>query len=176
LAYWQAFTTEAEVRRYLRVYPNHNRWPRRLTIHMKGDPTMRMKLRALMLAASVGLTTACGGTVSTADSGPSSAIPAGASTAGGQQLTVPVGNAMHFAPSSLMVRAGQPIELTLRNGGSIPHDFTLVDGASGPVKIEAQGGQTARGTFAIDSPGTYAFVCSVPGHAAAGMQGTITAQ
>ena len=81
---------------------------------------------------------------------------------------------MHFAPPSLEVRAGQLVELTLRNGGAMPHDFTLADGASGPVKIEVQGGQTARGTFTIDTPGTYTFVCSVPGHAAAGMRGTIT--
>jgi nitrite reductase (NO-forming) len=89
---------------------------------------------------------------------------------------VTVGSAMQFAPSSLVVRAGQPVELTLRNGGGIPHDFTLTEDTSRPVKIEAQSGQTARGTFTIDTPGTYAFVCSVPGHAAAGMRGTITAQ
>jgi len=83
---------------------------------------------------------------------------------------------MQFAPASMTVRAGQPVELALRNGGSIPHDFTLAEGASRPVKIEAQGGQTARGAFTIDTPGTYAFVCTVPGHAAAGMRGTITAQ
>src|ERR671933_1605751 len=108
--------------------------------------------------------------------GASVAIPAPAPAAGTQQVTLTVGSAMQFAPSSLVVRAGQPVELTLRNGGGIAHDFTLAEGASRPVKIEAQAGQTARGTFTIDSPGTYAFVCSVPGHAAAGMRGTITAQ
>jgi nitrite reductase (NO-forming) len=104
------------------------------------------------------------------------AIPVPAAPAGAQQVTVTVGNAMQFAPASLVVRAGQPVELTLRNGGSTPHDFALGTGESRPVKIEAQGGQTARGTFTIDTPGTYSFVCSVPGHAAAGMRGTITAQ
>ena len=83
---------------------------------------------------------------------------------------------MQFAPASLVVRTGQPVELTMRNGGGIPHDFTLGEGASSPVKIEAQGGQTARGAFTIDTPGTYAFICTVPGHAAAGMRGTITAR
>jgi hypothetical protein len=63
---------------------------------------------------------------------------------------------MHFAPPTLVVRAGQPVELTLRNGGAIPHDFALAAGASGPVKLEAQGGQTARGTFTLETPGTYA--------------------
>jgi uncharacterized cupredoxin-like copper-binding protein len=137
---------------------------------------MRKQLGALILAAGVALTTACGATVATGGPGASVAIPAPAPAAGVQQVTVTVGSAMQFAPSSLVVRVGQPVELTLRNGGGIPHDFTLTEGTSRPVKIEAQSGQTARGTFTIDTPGTYAFVCSVPGHAAAGMRGTITAQ
>ena len=137
---------------------------------------MQKLLRALILAAGVALTTACGSTVATGGPGASVALPAHAPAAGAQQVTVTVGSAMQFAPSSLVVRAGQPVELTLRNGGGIPHDVTLAEGASHPVKIEAPAGQTARGTFTIDSPGTYAFVCSVPGHAAAGMRGTITAQ
>jgi uncharacterized cupredoxin-like copper-binding protein len=137
---------------------------------------MRKQLGTLILAAGVALTTACGATVATGGPGASVAIPAPVPTAGVQQVTLTVGSAMTFAPSSLVVGAGQPVELSLRNGGGIPHDFTLAEGASHPVKIEAQGGQTARGTFTIDTPGTYAFACSVPGHATAGMRGTITAQ
>jgi nitrite reductase (NO-forming) len=137
---------------------------------------MRKQLRALILLAGVALTTACGATAATGGPGAAVAIPAPASATGAQQVTVTVGNSMHFAPPSLVVRAGQPVELTLRNGGGIPHDFALAEGASSPVKIEAQGGQTARGTFTIDTPGTYAFVCTVPGHADAGMRGTLTAQ
>jgi uncharacterized cupredoxin-like copper-binding protein len=135
---------------------------------------MRKQLAALVFA-SVALTSAC---APGATSGPGAgvAIPAPAAAGGTQQVTVTVGNSMHFAPPAIVVRAGQPVELTLRNGGNIPHDFTLAGGASGPVKLEAQGGQTARGTFTIDTPGTYAYVCGVPGHAAAGMRGTITAQ
>ena len=136
---------------------------------------MRKQLGTLISAAGVPLTTACGATVATGGPGASVAIPAPAPAAGVQQVTLTVGSAMTFAPSSLVVGAGQPVELSLRNGGGIPHDFTLAEGASHPVKIEAQGGLTARGTFTIDTPGTYAFVCSVPGHAAAGMRGTITA-
>jgi uncharacterized cupredoxin-like copper-binding protein len=137
---------------------------------------MRKQLGTFILVAGVALTTACGATAATGGPGAGVAVPAPASATGAQQVTVAVGNSMQFAPRSITVRAGQPVELTLRNGGSIPHDFALAGGASGPVKIEAQGGQTARGTFTLDSPGTYAVVCSVPGHAAAGMRGTITAQ
>ena len=137
---------------------------------------MRKQLGTFLLVAGVALTTACGATAATGGPGAGVAVPAPASATGVQQVTVAVGNSMQFAPRSITVRAGQPVELTLRNGGGIPHDFALAEGASGPVKIEAQGGQTARGTFTIDTPGTYPFVCTVPGHAAAGMTGTITAR
>jgi uncharacterized cupredoxin-like copper-binding protein len=93
-----------------------------------------------------------------------------------QQVTVTVGNAMSFDPSTIAVAAGQPVHLTLRNTGTMPHDFSLSEGVSQPVKITASGGQSASGTFTIDAPGTYAFDCSMPGHAEAGMRGTIAAQ
>jgi nitrite reductase (NO-forming) len=83
---------------------------------------------------------------------------------------------MSFDPATITVHAGQPVQLTLRNTGGTPHDFTLTDGVAQPVKITAGGGQTASGTFTVDSPGTYTFQCSMPGHAAAGMQGRLTAE
>ena len=137
---------------------------------------MPKQLGALILVAGVALTTACGAPAATGGPGAGVAVPAPAAATGVQPVTVAVGNSMHFAPRSVTVAAGQPVELTLRNGGGIPHDFALAGGASGPVKLEAQGGQTARGTFTIETPGTYPFVCTVPGHAAAGMSGTITAR
>ena len=137
---------------------------------------MPKPLGALILVAGVALTTACGAPAATGGTGAGVAVPAPAAAAGTQPVTVTVGNSMRFLPPAFGVRAGQPVELTVQNGGVIPHDFTLARGASGPVRIEAQGGQTARGTFTIDAPGTYAFVCGVPGHAAAGMRGTITAR
>ena len=62
------------------------------------------------------------------------------------------------------------------NTGLMPHDFSLNDGVAQPVNIATNAGQTANGTFTVDTPGTYSFDCSVPGHASAGMRGTITAQ
>jgi uncharacterized cupredoxin-like copper-binding protein len=137
---------------------------------------MPKQLGALILVAGVALTAACGATAATGGTGAGVAVPAPEAPAGAQRVTVTVGNSMQFAPAAIAVRAGQPVELTLRNGGSIPHDFALAGGASGPVKIETPAGRTAQGAFTIDAPGTYAYVCTVPGHAAAGMRGTITAQ
>jgi uncharacterized cupredoxin-like copper-binding protein len=137
---------------------------------------MREQLGVFILVAGVALMTAGCAPAATGGPGAGVAVPAPAAASGAQPVTVAVGTSLQFAPRSLTVRAGQPVELTLRNGGGLPHDFALAEGVSHPIKLEAQGGQTARGTFTIDAPGTYGFVCSVPGHAAAGMVGTITAQ
>jgi len=133
---------------------------------------MRKQVSIFIVVAGV-LTAACGGAAGTGGTATEPAVAAPADSGGTQQVTLTLGDSLRFAPQSVAVRAGQPVELTLRNGGSTLHDFALTEGVSGPVKIEAQGGQTASGTFLIDRPGTYTFVCSVPGHAAAGMRGTI---
>jgi uncharacterized cupredoxin-like copper-binding protein len=91
-------------------------------------------------------------------------------------LTINVGDGMKFEPAAISVRAGQPLELTLRSEGQSAHDFTLSQGVAQPVKLVVNGGETASGTFTIDQPGTYTFECSMPGHAIAGMRGTITAR
>ena len=137
---------------------------------------MRTQLGAFLLVAGVALTTACGAPAATGGPGAGVAVPAPAAVTGAQPVTVAVGNSMQFAPRTVTVRAGQPVELTLRNGGGLPHDFVLTEGVASPVQIEALAGRTGRGTFTIETPGTYGFLCSVPGHAAAGMVGTLTAQ
>ncbi|HEX2037259.1 MAG TPA: cupredoxin domain-containing protein [Chloroflexota bacterium] len=68
------------------------------------------------------------------------------------------------------------MRLTLRNDGRIPHDFTLTEGVRRRVSVVAGPEQSASATFTIERPGTYRFVCAQPGHAQAGMIGTITAQ
>lgn len=86
-------------------------------------------------------------------------------------------DAMKFDPATLTAKAGQPIQLTLDNsGGQTVHDFDMTEGVSAPVKIVAQPGQKANGTFTISKPGTYAFFCGEPGHEQAGMKGTLTIQ
>jgi nitrite reductase (NO-forming) len=123
------------------------------------------------------------------DSRPLAPAPAGApagpvAAAGGtsgtpidavQELTIVTQDSMRFEPSSLTVVAGRPVRLTVRNGGTTEHDFTLSGGVARPVKIAAKPGQTTSATFTVARPGSYQFVCSVFGHALAGMQGTMTA-
>jgi nitrite reductase (NO-forming) len=127
------------------------------------------RLLSGVLLIGVLVTTACSGGASASEA--TVAVPDGA-----QQIALTVGNSMSFDPATITVTAGQPVYLTLRNGGQLPHDFALTDGVAQPLKITATGGQTSSGVFTIDKPGTFTFVCSMPGHASAGMQGTITAK
>jgi plastocyanin len=92
------------------------------------------------------------------------------------QVTIQVDNSMQFGTPSLSVESGQPVTLTLQNVGDSTHDFTLTNGVAAPVKFEAGPGQSAQGTFVIQAPGTYEFVCSQPTHALLGMRGTILAR
>jgi len=100
----------------------------------------------------------------------------GAASASPQQFTMTAMDSMKFDPATLTARAGQPIQVTLKNSGQLPHDFDITDGVAPPVKITAQPGQTAIATFSIDKPGTYTYFCSQPGHQEAGMKGTLTVQ
>ena len=133
---------------------------------------MRPVLAPLLAIVSLILLTACSPSANT-----SAAPQAGAaSNATGQMVSVQATDSLKFEPSSITVKAGQPVQLTLSNTGQMQHDWSLDQGSGQPVKIVANAGQSATGTFNLQRAGTYTFICSVPGHAAAGMQGTITAQ
>jgi nitrite reductase (NO-forming) len=74
-----------------------------------------------------------------------------------------------FKPNSFSVDKPGTYEVTLANSGSILHDVTFADG----TKIEAPAGQTVSATVNVPQDGI-GFICSIPGHADAGMKGTIT--
>jgi nitrite reductase (NO-forming) len=76
---------------------------------------------------------------------------------------------MGFKPATLNVE--QPGRYTVKfiNDGVIPHDVAFPNG----VKIVADGGQTKSIDVDIPAEGI-TFICSVPGHAQAGMKGTIS--
>jgi nitrite reductase (NO-forming) len=74
-----------------------------------------------------------------------------------------------FTPATTEVEAAGTYEVTLTNTGSIIHDLTFPDG----TVIAAEAGQTATGTVTVPEEGI-TFLCAVPGHADAGMTGSIT--
>jgi len=81
-----------------------------------------------------------------------------------------VADALTFTPNTIEMTAGQPvtIELTSRD---VEHDL-FVQGI-GHV-VHARPNQTEQGGLTIDDPGTYRFWCTVAGHKAGGMVGTIS--
>jgi nitrite reductase (NO-forming) len=74
-----------------------------------------------------------------------------------------------FKPSTLMVDRAGSYEVKLINTGSIPHDITFPDGTN----IPAAAGATASTVVKVPAEGL-SFICSIPGHADAGMKGTIS--
>jgi plastocyanin len=112
-----------------------------------------------VLGLGVGLTlTACGDDDS----------DAGSATADGgaeQRISVESSDALKFEPDHLDATAGV-IHIVHDNSGSTVHtfvldgqDFKLTDDDEGDIDLAA---------------GDYVFYCDVPGHRAAGMEGTLT--
>ena len=93
-----------------------------------------------------------------------------------EQITVTGTDDFRFNPSTITVKAGQPLEVTFQNGGEILHDFTVQQGLAKPVVILEDGGKSGTATVTYAKPGTYKFFCSQPGHDQLGMHGTITVQ
>ena len=80
---------------------------------------------------------------------------AGEGSAGGATW---VAEDIAWADAPAEVPAGT-VEVTLNNTGSTLHNLTIDDN----VIVEANGGETQTGTIDL-KPGTYAYICSVPGH------------
>jgi len=74
-----------------------------------------------------------------------------------------------FAPTTLDLPAGQTITLRLRNEGAIQHNLEIPELG---VLVEADGGATASVTFTVPESGGASFLCNIPGHREAGMEGT----
>jgi mono/diheme cytochrome c family protein len=68
------------------------------------------------------------------------------------------------------------LEIDSKNPTSTPHDIAIQQGTNGPVL--GQGSTVTNGGVSKVSvnlkPGTYTFYCTLPGHRAGGMVGTIT--
>jgi nitrite reductase (NO-forming) len=74
-----------------------------------------------------------------------------------------------FTPANLKVDRPGRYTIKLINDGGIPHDITFADG----TKIAANSKETK--TIDVDVPAAgLTFICSIPGHADAGMKGAIT--
>jgi plastocyanin len=149
---------------------------------------------ALITAAVVLGLAACGSSSSSSSSATSSATSSAASSAPSSSATTtasapaaggastslsiaasPSGMLM-FTTKTLTAKAGK-ITITFTNTSPLGHNFTLQQGTNGPVIASTPTFQGGAKTLTVDlKAGTYTYYCSVPGHRAAGMQGTLTVQ
>jgi plastocyanin len=61
----------------------------------------------------------------------------------------------------------------MKNASSVPHDIAIRGSGVSQVGKVVQNGGTSTVSETL-KPGTYTFYCSVDGHEAAGMKGTLT--
>jgi uncharacterized cupredoxin-like copper-binding protein len=76
---------------------------------------------------------------------------------------------MYFELATRSAATGT-VTFEVTNAGSLVHDFAI-NGQKTPL---IRPGETAQLTVEFKRTGTYRYVCTVPGHAQAGMEGTFT--
>jgi uncharacterized cupredoxin-like copper-binding protein len=151
-------------------------------------PVVALSAVALVLGIA-----ACGSSSSSSSTSASSAssAPASSSTASSASTSAsassapaPAGGALtdaadpsgqlKFTKSSLSAKAGK-VTIVFSNMSPLMHNMTIQQGTSGPVVGATPTFQGGTKTLTVDlKAGTYTFYCSVPGHRAAGMVGTLT--
>jgi len=115
----------------------------------------------------------------------------------GLGLLVPAGAGAARNATTVHVTAGKPSEFAfilskkvlphgtvtfrLKNGGMIPHDLKICASPKGGSANSCAGkvtkligpAQSTTLTYTFKTKGTYEYLCTVPGHAAAGMKGDL---
>jgi len=122
-----------------------------------------------LIAYSLSAPTAGGGSSSppsSASGGSSTAPPA---SVGKGRVSV-TGQEFSFNLSTNSQPKPGQVTFVFKNVGHVLHDFSI-NGKQTPL---VQPGHTARLVVDFTKPGKYPYLCTVPGHAAAGMKGTFT--
>lgn len=124
---------------------------------------MNRSIRTTILAAALGLTlAACGNSSASGD---------GSADGGGSDGVTIVTTEFAFSPADFSVPADTATDIVLDNGkGVVEHDITVEEL---DLHIHADAGATTTQSVTLPA-GTYTFYCSVPGHRAGGMEGTLT--
>jgi uncharacterized cupredoxin-like copper-binding protein len=80
------------------------------------------------------------------------------------------GGEFFFRLSTKSIAKPGKVTFVFKNTGHVAHDFNI-NGKKTPL---IQPGKTARLIVTFKKKGKYPYLCTVPGHAAAGMKGTFT--
>jgi plastocyanin len=120
----------------------------------------------LALAALILALAACGG----GDDGEPSGNGGGDGAA--LELVAGPGSELKFDQTSLEASAGE-VTITMTNDGDLPHNVAIKGNGVDEKGEIVQNGGTSTVTATLEA-GEYTFYCSVPGHEAGGMTGTLT--
>jgi plastocyanin len=113
----------------------------------------------------------CGGS-SNSNSSSGTGTAATSSSGGGNQLTLTAdASQLKYDTTQLNATAGK-VTITMTNNSPLQHDVALKGGVDVKGDVVGQGGKSVVSTDL--KPGLYTFYCSVDGHEAAGMNGTLT--
>jgi uncharacterized cupredoxin-like copper-binding protein len=98
------------------------------------------------------------------------AVGTGVSKAHASSVKVTAGKPteFHFTLSKSSVAKGS-VTFTITNSGKLEHDFKI----GGKTSAKVKPGKSTKLTVSLKA-GKMKYLCTVPGHAAAGMKGTLT--
>lgn len=133
--------------------------------------------------AAIGLA-GCGGSSSPSSSStPPTSAPAQTSStspsaagqpSGASNIAADPAGQLKYTKSSLTAKSGK-VTIRFANPSPLAHNLSIQQGSSGAVIGATPIFQGGVRTLSVNlKTGTYTFFCSVPGHRAAGMQGTLT--
>jgi plastocyanin len=127
---------------------------------------------ALIVLALAAAVAGCGG--SSGSSAAGSASSAVSSVAGSHVVEIDVAQSgFRYVKSTATAQSG-PVVIRSMNPQSVGHDISLKGNGVDLHGDVVANGDTSTIVIADLKPGTYTYYCSVPGHEAAGMKGTLT--
>jgi plastocyanin len=131
-------------------------------------PTPRAAFATLALAGLIAA--GCGGGGG-GGGGSADSVTVTAPSGGGAASVTIEAHDIYFTPKSITAPAGK-LDIHYQEDGSQQHTL-VIDGVKG-FKLEVgPGSKTASATVDLKA-GEYTYYCTIPGHRAQGMQGTIT--
>jgi plastocyanin len=130
-------------------------------------------LAVVAIAATFGLAAGCGGDDDDDDDTAAPEATAPEEAAGGGGATEISMTEYAFDPTDATVSQGDTITAT--NDGELPHNYTIEADGDEVTSGDVDPGGTGEATVDV-APGEYDVICTIPGHAEQGMEGTLTVE
>src|SRR3954447_8055808 len=122
----------------------------------------QLTIRATLTLAAVAITALAAVQIASARTEPQAQASASAIAVSGKEFS--------FKLSAKSVARPGRVTFSFKNAGHMLHDFKI-NGHKTPL---TKPGKTAKLTVSFSKKGRYPYLCTVPGHAAAGMKGVFT--